>query len=133
MLGVDEGVAAMASSLGSTIGQNGCAGLYPAMLTVMIAVSVGQPITIMYILKLLIVIGISSFGVAGVGGGATYASIIVLSTMGLPVELAAILVSIEPIIDMGRTMINVNDAMVAGVITAKRNNLLDKEVYNSLT
>ncbi|WP_146698170.1 cation:dicarboxylate symporter family transporter, partial [Haemophilus influenzae] len=60
---------------------------------------------------------ISSFGIAGVGGGATFAAIVVLSTLGLPLELVGLLISIEPIIDMGRTALNVNGAMVAGTIT----------------
>lgn len=62
-------------------------------------------------------VAISSFGIAGVGGGATFAAIVVLSTLGLPLELVGLLISIEPIIDMGRTALNVNGAMVAGTIT----------------
>lgn len=62
-------------------------------------------------------VAISSFGIAGVGGGATFAAIVVLSTLGLPLELIGLLISIEPLIDMGRTALNVNGAMVAGTIT----------------
>jgi uncharacterized protein len=130
-LGVDEGIAAMSTGLGATIGQNGCAGLYPAMLAVMISTAMGEPITVMYVIQLLLVIGITSFGVAGVGGGATYASIIVLTTLGLPISLAAVLISVEPFIGMGRTVTNVSNTMVAGIITAKRSGLLDEDVYNS--
>jgi len=38
--------------------------------------------------------------------------------MGLPVELAALLISIEPLIDMGRTALNVSGAMTSGKITS---------------
>jgi len=62
---------------------------------------------------------LGSFGIAGVGGGATFAAIIVLSTLNLPVALAGLLISIEPLIDMGRTAINVNGAMTAGAITSR--------------
>lgn len=48
---------------------------------------------------------------------ATFAAIVVLSTLGLPLELVGLLISIEPLIDMGRTALNVNGAMVAGTIT----------------
>jgi hypothetical protein len=65
------------------------------------------------------VIAISSFGVAGVGGGATFAALIVLPAMGFPVTLAALLISIEPLIDMARTALNVNGSMTAGVITGR--------------
>ena len=40
-LGTPEGIANFAASFGATIGQNGCAGIYPAMLAVMIAPTVG--------------------------------------------------------------------------------------------
>ncbi|MGC6590397.1 cation:dicarboxylate symporter family transporter, partial [Paenibacillus sp. Dod16] len=54
----------------------------------------------------------------------------VLSTMNLPVALAGLLISVEPLIDMGRTALNVNDSMTAGVITGKVMNEVDKDVYN---
>lgn len=130
-LGVDKGISAMSASLGTTIGQNGCAGLYPAMVAIMVAVGTGTDITGFFIIKLIAIIAITSFGVAGIGGGATYAGIIVLSAMGLPFELAVILIGIEPLIDMGRTMINVNDSMVAGVVTAKRLDLLDEKTFRN--
>ncbi|MBW4839440.1 MAG: cation:dicarboxylase symporter family transporter, partial [Paenibacillaceae bacterium] len=119
-LGVPEGIANLSASFGATIGQNGCAGIYPAMLAVMIAPTVGiNPMSWDFILTLILVVVISSFGVAGVGGGATFASLIVLSTMNLPVALAGLLISVEPLIDMGRTALNVNDSITAGVITGK--------------
>ena len=62
---------------------------------------------------------ISSFGIAGVGGGATFAAIMVLSTLNLPLELVGLLISIEPLIDMGRTALNVNGAMTAGTLSSK--------------
>lgn len=130
-LGVDKGIASLSASLGATIGQNGCAGLYPAMLVIMITNSIGDPINYLFIIQLLFVIGITSFGVAGIGGGATYASIIVLTTMNLPIGLAALLISIEPVIDMGRTLINVNGSMTAGVVSAYKFNLLDKKIYDN--
>ena len=37
--------------------------------------------------------------------------------MGFPVALVALLISIEPLIDMARTALNVNGAMTAGVLT----------------
>ncbi|HDL5929342.1 TPA: L-cystine transporter [Mannheimia haemolytica] len=107
-------------SSAATIGQNGCAGIYPAMLAVMVAPTVGMdPFSLNYILTLILVVAISSFGIAGVGGGATFAAIVVLSTLNLPIELVGLLISVEPIIDMARTALNVNGAMVAGTLTNK--------------
>ncbi|BBF09498.1 TPA: L-cystine transporter [Haemophilus influenzae] len=117
-LGNSNVIANFAATFGATIGQNGCGGIYPAMLAVMVAPMVGiDPFSFSYILTLIFVVAISSFGIAGVGGGATFAAIVVLSTLGLPLELIGLLISIEPLIDMGRTALNVNGAMVAGTIT----------------
>ncbi|MCM3783557.1 L-cystine transporter [Neobacillus mesonae] len=130
-LGVSQGVANLSSSFGATIGQNGCAGIYPAMVATMIAPTVGiNPMSWDFIITLILVVMISSFGVAGVGGGATFASLIVLSTMNLPVALVGLLISVEPLIDMGRTALNVNGSMTAGLITSKMLNQNDRDTFN---
>ncbi|MBZ5750595.1 L-cystine transporter [Metabacillus rhizolycopersici] len=128
--GVSEGIANFAGSFGLSIGQNGCAGIYPAMLAVMVAPSVGiDPMSPSFILTLILVVVVSSFGVAGVGGGATFAALIVLSVMNLPIEIAALVISVEPLIDMGRTALNVSGSMLSGVLTGKATGELDQEVY----
>ncbi|WP_026088208.1 L-cystine transporter [Bartonella rattaustraliani] len=119
-IGVPQSIASFAASFGATIGQNGCAGLYPAMLATMIAPSMGiNPLDPTWIATLVGVVTLSSIGVAGVGGGAIFAALIVLPIMGLPVSLVAVLISIEPLIDMGRTALNVSDSMLAGTITSQ--------------
>lgn len=130
-LGVPEGIANFAATFGLSIGQNGCAGIYPAMLAIMIAPVANVEIDLQFIVTLIAVVIISSFGVAGVGGGATFASILVLSTLNLPVALAGVLISVEPLIDMGRTALNVNDSMLAGTGTAKLTKHWDKDTFES--
>ena len=119
-LKVPEPIANLSATFGATIGQNGCAGIYPAMLAVMIAPSMGiDPLSFSFILPLVAIVAISSFGIAGVGGGATFAALVVLPAMGFPVTVAAVLISVEPLIDMARTALNVNGAMTAGVLTGR--------------
>ncbi|HDF0861248.1 TPA: L-cystine transporter [Staphylococcus aureus] len=130
-LGVPEGIANFAATFGLSIGQNGCAGIYPAMLAIMVAPVANVEINLQFIVTLIAVVIISSFGVAGVGGGATFASILVLSTLNLPVALAGVLISVEPLIDMGRTALNVNDSMLAGTGTAKLTKHWDKDTFES--
>ncbi|MCQ9291697.1 L-cystine transporter [Staphylococcus hyicus] len=130
-LGVPSAIANFSGSFGLSIGQNGCAGIYPAMLAVMVAPVAGVELNWQFILTLIVVVVLSSFGVAGVGGGATFASILVLSALNLPVGLAGVLISVEPLIDMGRTALNVNDAILAGTGTAKLTKQLDEETFNS--
>ncbi|MED1864077.1 L-cystine transporter [Fictibacillus nanhaiensis] len=130
-MGVPDGIANFSGSFGLSIGQNGCAGIYPAMLAVMIAPTVGiDPLSPSFLLTLVVVVALSSFGVAGVGGGATFAAILVLSAMDLPIALAGLLISVEPLIDMGRTAVNVSGAMTSGLLTSKVQNQLDTNVYN---
>ncbi|MBA9082597.1 hypothetical protein GGR10_000420 [Bartonella chomelii] len=129
-IGVPQSIASFAASFGATIGQNGCAGLYPAMLATMIAPSVGinsfDPI---WIATLVGVVTLSSIGVAGIGGGAVFAALIVLPIMGLPIALVAVLISVEPLIDMGRTALNVNGSMLAGAMTSQILRTTDKSIF----
>lgn len=129
-MGVDNGVSNLAGSLSTSIGQNGCAAIYPAMLVVMVAPAVGQPITPSFFILMVIIITFASICIAGVGGGATFAGITVLSALGLPVGIAGLLVGIEPVIDMARTALNVSDGMVTGLVAAKLTKNIDMNVYN---
>ncbi|GJM13213.1 MAG: L-cystine transporter tcyP [Pseudohongiella sp.] len=127
-LNIPAPIANMAASFGSTIGQNGCAGIYPAMLAVMVAPSVGvDPLNPAFMLSLVLIVAFGSFGIAGVGGGATNAALVVLPAVGFPITIVALLISIEPLIDMARTALNVNGSITAGVIT---NRLVGNKISN---
>ena len=129
-LGVSPAIANFAASFGATIGQNACAGLYPAMLAVMIAPSAGiDPLSPSFMTSLIIVATLGSFGIAGVGGGATFAALVVLSALNLPVALAGLLISVEPLIDMGRTAVNVSGSMTAGAVTSRLLGQTDMAVF----
>jgi L-cystine uptake protein TcyP (sodium:dicarboxylate symporter family) len=130
-MGVNSGVSNLAASLGTSIGQNGCAGIFPAMLVMMVAPVVGQPITPGFFILTVVVITITSIGIAGVGGGATFAGIIVLSVLGLPVGIAGLLIAVEPLIDMARTALNVSDGMLSALVAGKYSGGLDKDIYNN--
>lgn len=131
-LGVPKTIAGFAASFGATIGQNGCAGLYPVMLATMIAPTVGiNTLDPWWIATLVGMVTISSAGVAGVGGGVTFAALIVLPAMGLPITLVALLISVEPLIDMGRTALNVSGAMTAGTLTSQWLHQTNKKILNS--
>ncbi len=74
---------------------------------------------------------IGSIGIAGVGGGATFAALVVLSSLNLPVALAGLLISVEPLIDMGRTAINVSGSMTAGTVTSRWLGQTDMAVFTA--
>ena len=130
-LGVPEGIANLASTLGTSVGQNGCAGVFPAMVAVMIAPTMGiNSLSIAFLVEVALLCVLASFGTVGVGGGATFTAIVVLSALNFPVGLVGLLISVEPIIDMGRTALNISDSLLAGVIAAKRTGVLNEEIYN---
>ncbi len=101
------------------------------MLAIMVAPAAGiNPLDIGFILTVVLVVMISSFGVAGVGGGATFASLIVLSVLNLPVAIVGLLISVEPLIDMGRTALNVSGSMTSGILTGKMTGEFNEKIYN---
>jgi L-cystine uptake protein TcyP (sodium:dicarboxylate symporter family) len=131
-LGVPPAIANFSASFGATIGQNACAGLYPAMLAMMIAPSAGVDATSPSFLASVVgVATLGSFGIAGVGGGATFAALVVLSTLNLPVALAGLLISVEPLIDMGRTAVNVSGSVTAGTVTSRLLGQTDLAVFGA--
>lgn len=134
-MGVNNGTANFVASLGSTLGMNGCAGYFPAMVAIMIATMTGTPIDASFIIMVIIVAVIGSLGIAGIPGSATMAASIMLAGIGMSeyFSFLAIVLAIDPIIDMARTMINVNGAMVSAVCIDKELGTLNLAEYNSKT
>lgn len=118
---VDSGTASFVTSLGSNMGMNGCAGVYPALVSVLIANMAGVDMNFTFYVMLIIVITISSLGIAGIPGTATMSVSVVISGMGMGAyfPLAGAIIAIDPILDMGRTMLNVNGTMATAIAIDK--------------
>ena len=80
---------------------------------------------------LVLVIALASFGIAGIPGSATMAISVVLSGMGMGAyfPLIAGVIAVDPILDMGRTMLNVNGTLTTAVLIGKKYNHIDKDVF----
>ena len=115
---VNEGVASFVASLGTNMGMNGCAGIYPALTAIMLAQITNTPIDLSFCIMLLVIIAISSFGIAGLPGTATIAISVVISGMGMEAyfPLLGAVIAVDPIIDMGRTMLNVSGTIASSII-----------------
>jgi L-cystine uptake protein TcyP (sodium:dicarboxylate symporter family) len=124
---VDEGIASFVTSLASNMGMNGCAGIYPALMAVTIANMSGTPMNFSFYAMLLVVVTISSLGIAGIPGTAAMAVSVVISGMGMGAyfPLAGGILAIDPILDMGRTMLNVNGGMTSAITVAKSFDKID--------
>ena len=132
-IGVDNGISSFVGSLGSNMGMNGCAAIYPALMAVTLANMSGTKMDISFYGMLIVIIVIGSLGIAGLPGSATMAVSVAISGMGMGAyfPLAGGIIAIDPILDMGRTMLNVNGTMVTAVAVGKSFNKIDKEKYNS--
>lgn len=128
-IGIESGTASFVVSLGSNMGMNGCAGIYPALIAVTVANMAGINMDFSFYIMTLIVITISSLGIAGLPGTATMAVSVVLSGIGLGsyFQLIGGILAIDPILDMGRTMLNVNGTMTSAITVA---NSLEKVSKN---
>ncbi|GAA0707013.1 cation:dicarboxylase symporter family transporter [Paraclostridium ghonii] len=127
-LKVDQGISSFVGSLGANMGMNGCAGIYPALMAVTVANMSGTPMNFSFYVMLLIVITISSLGIAGIPGTATMSVSVVISGMGLGAYFPLLggIIAIDPILDMGRTMLNVNGTMTSTIVVANSFDEIDK-------
>ena len=113
---VSETVASFVAPLGSTIGMNACGGLYPAIVAIFVANVFSVDLTIYHYLLIVMTTIVSSIGIAGVPGAATMSTTVVLSTLGLPVEGMAMVIAVDAIIDMMRTLTNVTGSAVTALV-----------------
>lgn len=129
-LGVPRAYAAFAAPLGSTTKMDGCAAIYPAISAIFVAQFFGVHLALSDYFLIVFVSVIGSAATAGLTG-ATVMLTLTLSTLGLPLEGAGLLLAIDPILDMGRTAVNVAGQALVPTIVAKREGILDLETYNA--
>ncbi|MGL5378092.1 MAG: cation:dicarboxylate symporter family transporter [Cetobacterium sp.] len=133
-LGVSESTASFVASFGTTAGMQGCAGIFPALTIVFVTNMSGQPLDITLIAMSIIVVAISSLGIAGIPGTATMAASVALSGTGLASMFPLInpILAIDPIIDMPRTMLNVIGSVTNALMVDKSLGNLNEVVYKDL-
>lgn len=129
--GVSDQTANTVASWGTTAGMQGCAGVFPALVIVYIANLAGIEMDFTFYVMSIIVVAIGSIGIAGVPGTATMAASVSLSGTGLGAYFSAIspILAIDPIIDMGRTMLNVSGSMTNAIVIDKAMGTLDQTAY----
>lgn len=128
-LGVPREYAAFAVPLGATTKMDGCAAIYPAISAIFVAQFYGVPLGIQEYLLIVFVSVIGSAATAGLTG-ATVMLTLTLSTLGLPLAGVGLLLAIDPILDMGRTAVNVAGQALVPTLVAKRQGLLDQAQYD---
>lgn len=124
-LGVSEEVTSFVLPLGATINMDGTS-LYQAVAVVFIAQAFGYDLTIAQQLTIVLMATLSSIGAAPVPGAGMVMLIIILQSVGIDPEGLALIVAVDRILDMCRTVVNVTgDASVAVIVASSENQLKD--------
>lgn len=122
-LGVSEEVSSFVLPLGATINMDGTS-LYQAVATVFIAQAFGTDLNFFQQLTIVLTATLASIGSAGVPGAGMVMLVIVLESVGLDTAGIALIVAVDRILDMARTVVNVTgDAAVAVVVAHTENQL----------
>ena len=129
-LGVPREYAAFAVPLGATTKMDGCAAIYPAISAIFVAQFFGIPLDLTQYLLIVLVSVLGSAATAGTTGAFVMLTL-TLSTLGLPLAGVGLLLAIDPILDMGRTAVNVAGQALVPTIVAKRQGILDEALYNA--
>ncbi|WP_121609502.1 cation:dicarboxylate symporter family transporter [Mesobacillus foraminis] len=93
--------------------------LYQALAAIFIAQMYGIDMSIAEQISLLLVLMVTSKGIAGVPGVSFVVLLATLGTVGLPVEGLAFIAGIDRILDMGRTAVNVVGNSLAAIVISK--------------
>ncbi|MDI3385866.1 dicarboxylate/amino acid:cation symporter [Streptomyces sp. B-S-A8] len=129
-LGVPKDYTSFAVPFGATTKMDGCAAIYPAIAAIFVAQIFDVQMGIKEYILIAFVSVVGSAATAGLTG-ATVMLTLTLSTLGLPMEGVGLLLAIDPILDMMRTATNVAGQSVVPVLVAARENILDREAYNT--
>ncbi|WP_293820419.1 dicarboxylate/amino acid:cation symporter [uncultured Corynebacterium sp.] len=129
-MGVPSEYASFAVPLGATTKMDGCASVYPAIAAIFVAQFYGVDLDFSQYLLIIFVSVIGSAATAGTTG-ATVMLTLTLSTLGLPLAGVGLLLAIEPIIDMGRTALNVTGQVLCATIVAKRAGIQDRATWDA--
>ncbi|MGH3388304.1 MAG: dicarboxylate/amino acid:cation symporter [Actinomadura sp.] len=128
-LGVPKDYASFAVPFGATTKMDGCAAVYPALAAIFVAQVFGVHLGVQDYLLIAFVSVVGSAATAGLTGAIVMLTL-TLSTLGLPLQGAGLLLAIDPILDMMRTATNVAGQALVPVLVSARQGILDRAAYN---
>ncbi|MFC2118847.1 dicarboxylate/amino acid:cation symporter [Bacteroidota bacterium] len=117
-LGVADEIADFVLPIGVTINMDGTS-CYQAIAAVFIAQVFGIDLSISQQLLIVLTATLASIGAPGIPGGSIVMLIIVLSSVGLPIEGLALILGIDRPLDMLRTVVNITGDSTVSCIVAK--------------
>lgn len=117
-LGVPEPISGFVQSLGATVNMDGTA-IMQGVATIFIAQVYGVNIGISGLLIIVLTAVLASIGTAAVPGAGIIMLTLVLTSVNLPVEGIALILGVDRILDMSRTVVNITGDAVCAVIITK--------------
>ncbi len=123
-LGVPRRVASFVCPLGATVNMDGTA-LYQGVAVVFIAQAMGVPLGLEAQLGVVLAATLASIGSPGIPGGSLVFLIAILQSVGVPPEGIALILGVDRLLDMSRTVVNVSGDIAVSIVVAKGERLLD--------
>lgn len=117
-LGVPREITGFVLTLGSTANQNGTA-LYEGITVLFLAQVFNVDLTFGQQLTVVLMSILAGIGTAGVPGGSLPLVVLVLQTVNVPAEGIAIILGVDRILDMSRTVLNVTGDITAAAYVAR--------------
>lgn len=117
-LHVKRDVAGFVIPLGATMNMDGTA-LYEAVAALFIANLVGVELSLLQQMIVFLTAMLAAMGAPGIPSAGMVTMVMVLQSVGLPVEAIAILLPIDRILDTVRTMVNVEGDLIGSLVVQK--------------
>ncbi len=129
-LGVHNSIASFTIPLGATVNMDGTA-IMQGVATGFIAQAYGIELGLHGYLMVIITATLASIGTAGVPGVGLITLAMVLKQVGLPIEGIGLIIGVDRLLDMLRTIVNVTGDAAVTCIVANREKQLDIRTYNA--
>lgn len=127
-LGVPQAKTSFVTSLGATIHMDGTA-IYLALVTTFGAQVFGVELGPAQLVMIVLTATLGAIGAAGVPGGSFVMMPLVLGAGGVPLEVIPIILAVDRVMDMARTVVNVLGDATCAVAVSKWDGDLDEDVY----
>jgi Na+/H+-dicarboxylate symporter len=129
-LGVPRNIASFVLSTGTTVNMDGTA-IYLGIAAVFTAQAFGIDLTMGQYLTIILTATLAAVGTAPVPGASLIMMSVVLTSVGLPLEIVALVAGVDRVMDMMRTLTNVAGDATAAAVVSRTEGVLDLQRFNA--
>lgn len=129
-VGVDPEISSFVLPIGATINMDGTAIMQGAAV-VFIAQAVGVDLTMADYVTVILTATLASIGTAGVPGSGVVMLSMVITQVGLPIEAVGVIMGVDRLIDMVRTVVNITGDAVCSLVVARSEDAINEQIFNS--